>query len=286
MKNQINELADNGYKITINRNIIAQKVAKMSEEIKDQIKNELKGKMCSIVMDVCKKRTFAVLGVSSFVNIDGVTTARSLGLIHLTERHRGPYMADQIEDLLKEYDVPLKNVYTAKADKASNMDNTVRHLAIYATGEHPEPAEVNLDEQYDDQSQEMLHFDSDDEMDLDYENLIEIENELYNDERYEELIDELTTELLRRNNFLSLINQVDCCSHKVQLAVNRSIDNSNAKPTIDAVRDMAKLLRTTVVNIEFRKLQPNCILPPLNVETRWNSDYLLVRLAFYDLFDC
>lgn len=282
MQNQLNELASNGFRITINRKMIAPKVAETSNAIRNQIRNELKGKLFSIVFDVCKKRTFAVLGVSAFFMIDGKTIARSLGMVHLTERHRGPYLANVIEKLLDEYDALLKQVYTATTDKAANMDNTIRHLTLNANdgiNEHiDETEDMDSNNEYNYEFDESFDALSNEEMAM--ENQIELENELNNDSRYEDLVKELTSELRRRNNFLSLINQVDCCAHKIQLAVHSAIDKSNAKPTICAVREMTKLLRTTVVNIQFRKLAPKCVLPPLCVETRWNSDFMMVIIVY------
>lgn len=282
MKNQINELSAKGYKMTINRKMIGQEVSRASEAVRKHVQSELKDKICSIVFDICKKRTFAVLGVSAFIKIDGKTIARSLGMIQLTKRHRGPYLANVIEDLLKEYNVFLKQVYSATTDKARNMDNTVRHLNIYANiinNENNDEVEdiISINE-CDDQFDDSINSESDDEMTMGIENRIELENELNSDDRYVNLIEDMTNELRRRGNFLSLITQVDCCAHKIQLAVNSAIDKSNARSTIFAVREMTKLLRTTVVNIEFRKLAPQCILPPLCVETRWNSDFIMVKI--------
>lgn len=205
--------------------------------------------------------------------VDDNVLARSLGVIKLKERHRGPYLANLIEDMLETYNVSLKQVHTATTDLAKNMFNTARHLALHAyngtDGDNVSPYSdflLGSDEEIEESDSERMEL----------ENEIELQNELNNDDRFTDLIGELTNDLKRRNNFLSLINHVNCCAHGTQLSVNDAINRSDAKEVILEVREMTKDLRKTVVNVEFRKLAPNCILPPKHVDTRWNSDYEMV----------
>lgn len=282
LKKPLDDLAKNGFKVTINRHMIVEKVQKICGAIKEKIKSEFKDKLFSIMFDICKKKTFAVLGVSAVTMKDGDPIVRSLGMIHLTERHRGPYLADVVETLLNEYSTSLKQVISATTDKAKNMNNTVRHLGVNARNEQRGDDNIEQNGNAEEYGEYLDDFpyssdDASDDENLADENFIELANELNNDGRYIEIVKELTNELYRRNNFLSLIHQVDCCSHKVQLAVNGAVQQSNAIFIIDQVREMTKLLRTTVVNVKFRKLAPDCVLPPQHVETRWNSDFEMVN---------
>lgn len=274
----LKELEQNGYKVTINRHMIAQKISEVSQKVQSQIGAELKSKMISIMFDVCTKRTFSVLGVSATTMINDAVIGRSLGMIQLKERHRGPYLADVVENLLKEYEISLRQIYSGTADKATNMDNTVRNISLRACNEleqNQNPLEQsnggNDEEVYESASE------GDDEMCMDLENQIELHNELNNENRYVELVNDMTQHLSRRANFLSPVQKIHCCAHTTQLAVNSALNQSEAKEIVSTVREMMKMLRTTVVNIEFRKIAPNCILPRLHVETRWNSDYEMVR---------
>lgn len=56
MKKQLDELADNGLRLRVDRINIGEKAAEASDEIRAQIKNELKDKVFSIVIDICKKK--------------------------------------------------------------------------------------------------------------------------------------------------------------------------------------------------------------------------------------
>lgn len=273
LSDQINELEIHGHKVTINRHMIGRKVEEMADKVREQISGELKGKMLSLMFDICTKITFPVLGVSTTFMVDDTVFARSLGVIKLKERHKGPYLANVIEELLETYGVSLKQVHTVTTDMAKNMFNTARHLALHAyNGTNRDDLSPDIESVMD--SNEDSNGSDDDRMEL--ENEIELQNELDNDDRFADLIGDLTTDLKRRNNFLSLINHINCCAHGSQLAVNEAINRSDAREVISEVREMTKDLRKTVVNIEFRKLEPNCILPPKYVETRWNSDYEMV----------
>lgn len=201
-------------------------------------------------------------------------------MIELTDRHKGPYLATVVENLLTTYGISLKQIHTATTDGAKNMANTVRHMTLNANVEG-ERNEHQSHSGSDAESDEAIYSDGamtnesdDDRMEL--ENEIELNNELNNDERYVELVTEMTGNLRDRNNLLSLINHVKCCTHATQLPVNKALDGSEAKEVVLDVRDMVKALRTEIINIEFRKLAPGCILPRAYVETRWNSDYLMV----------
>lgn len=169
------------------------------------------------------------------------------------------------------------------------MANTVRHMGLNANIE--EDDEQKSPSESDTESDEAIYSDGsmtnesdDDRMEL--ENEIELNSELNNDERYVQLVTEMAENLRIRNNFLSMINHVKCCTHGTQLPVNRALDASEAREVVVCVREMVKTLRTEVVNIEFRKLAPNCILPRLYVDTRWNSDYLMVCFSHQILFMC
>lgn len=82
------------------------------------------------------------------------------------------------------------------------------------------------------------------------------------------------------------VNSVNCAAHTVQLAVKNAlsklkIEHSNL---IKLAREVAKFLRKEGTRNEARKHHLKLILPPLDIETRWSSTYMLVnnvQLIFY-----
>lgn len=277
LKKQIEELEKNGHKLTLNRHMIVEKVKEISKSIKKRISDELKGKLFSIMFDVCTKRTLSVLGISVTFMQNDTVVARSLGTVQLKERHRGPYMAAVVENTLQDFGASTAQVISATADQASNMDNTTRHLSIRACSEKTNGNSSN------DENESAYDSDSDNEAQMELENEIELLNEINNEDRYIELVTEMAESLLRKNNLLSMVHKVHCCAHTVQLAVKDAIKKSNALPILEDVREMMKNLRSTVVNVKFRKLAPNCVLPPMYIDIRWNSDFQMVFFSFFNI---
>lgn len=269
LKKQLEELDNNGYKVTLNRHTIVDKIKQISEAIRKRISEELREKLFGIMFDVCTKRTYSVLGISATFMQNDEVIARSLGTVQLKERHRGPYMSNVIDETLQKFDATVKQIISATADQAANMNNTARHLAIRACNQIS--GEISTDEESN--SSESA---SDDEG-MELENQIELQNELNNDNRYIELVTEMANDILRKNNLLSLVPKLHCCAHTTQLAVKTAIrESEETNRILELVREMMKCLRTTVVNVKFRKLAPHCILPRQYIDIRWNSDYLMV----------
>lgn len=79
LKRQNQDLAENGYKTTTNQQMITKKVAEFADIIRAEIALEVKGKMLSIMFDICTKLTLAVIGVSITFMANDEVIARSLG---------------------------------------------------------------------------------------------------------------------------------------------------------------------------------------------------------------
>lgn len=270
LKKQIQDLEQNGYKLSLNRHTIVTKIKEVSGLIRNQISTELKGKLLSIIFDVCTKRTFSVLGISVAFMQNDVVVARSLGTVQLKERHRGSYLALVIDNTLQLYGASSNQIVSATADQASNMNNTTRHLNIHLNTETTEEISSG------DENESVYDSDGDNDYQMEFENQIELQNELNNDDRYIELVTDMAQDLLRKNSLLSDIPKVHCCVHTVQLGVKEGIQKSDSLGIIEKVREMTVNLRNTVVNVEFRKLAPDCVLPPMYIDIRWNSDFIMV----------
>lgn len=271
LKKQLDELEKSGFKMSLDRHTIVDKIKELSDKIRNRISTELMGKLFSIMFDVCTKRTFSVLGITSTFMENGSVIARSMGTVQLKERHRGPYMSNVIDETLQKYGLKVNQIISATADQASNMDNTARHLAIRATNETSEG--ISSDE--DDNSSE--NGSESDEARMELVNRIELQIELNNDDRYIDLVTEMVHDIQRKNNLLSMVPKQHCCAHTVQLGIKRAIRESDETSHIlEIVREMMKSLRTTVINVKFRKLAPHVILPKQYIDIRWNSDYQMV----------
>lgn len=271
IQSQLDELAIRGHDITINRSLIVDDIEKTSNSVREHIKNELKlVPLLSLSMDIATKSTLSVLGISASFSRDDVVISRALGIIQLTKRHTGDNIAELVQKILDSFDVPMRKVYTVTTDNGANMVKTTRSMNDMANS-------LNTDENDNDRNQQNTETDSDvesDSPDSDME-----ENEARND-RFSEILREFTHNLTIQNDYIALITEIRCCAHSLQLAIHDALERSNARRVLTRAREMCKSLRNQVINTEFRRISPSTILPPLDVITRWCSEFIMVRFSF------
>lgn len=274
IKPRLAALRAEGQNALINRHKIVDDVAKESDLIREYISNEVKGKTVSIMFDVCTIATLSMLGVEAVFMKECEAKCRSLGPIIIQERHTAVQLANMLYDVLKRYGISLTNVFSITSDTAKNAIATSRVLNLVAS----EKDDGTLDDTILDMNPE----DDDEYFGIDEQNEAELQKVIENMAAHDQLVKEMTENITSTNKSLVLINQVNCCTHVTQLAINGAIDESNSLEIIKEVHQMCVLIRTQVVMIELRKLNKQIILPPLDNDTRWNSKYLLVSVQNID----
>lgn len=262
----LEKLAAYGHNVTINRPVIAREIASTSATIQQIIQAELKGRMFSVMFDIATKSTISMLGISVSFMLEDTVVCRSLGVIQMTERHTGENIAAAIQNIFSKFDVTLSQLYAVTTDNGSNMLSSTRALNDTAN--------------FDDQSF-YAQIDSDDDDPMEASANTTINN---NTQRYIEMINQLTQSHTLQNDFLAAIPEVRCCAHTLQLIVSDALTRSNFRAIINRTRAMCKTLRSQVINIEFRKLAPKSIIPPLDCPTRWSSEFIMVIIILFG--DC
>lgn len=261
MKPRLQNVRSGGHMLNINRHSIVEEVARESDLVRDYIKKEMKGKIISIMFDVCTIATLSMLGVNSVFMKNDETVCRSLGTIEIKERHTAVQLANMLYDILSQFDVLLPNVFTMTSDTAKNATATSSVLNLIGSSEND-----NVDENLFDETN----------FGMDIENEAELQKVIDNVAAHTELVSEMARSVGSKNDQIVLINQVNCGTHVFQLSVNGSLCESTSKATITKVHDICILLRTQVVMIELRKLDKNIIVPPLKNNNRWNTDFIMV----------
>lgn len=274
MKPRLQSVRTEGYVLNINRHTIVKEVAKESNLVRDYIKKEMKGKIISIMFDVCTIATLSMLGVNAVFMKSDEVVCRSLGTIQITERHTAVQLANMLYEILAEYDVILPNVFTLTTDTAKNATATSRVLNLIGSNKIDD-SDSNVEDNMFDESN----------FGIDIENEAELQKVIENVAAHTELVSEMAQNVAYRNDQIVLINQINCGTHVFQLAVNGALNESNSKATIEKVHGMCILLRTQVVMIEIRKLDENIIVPPLKNTTRWNTDFIMVCIKKCDHCD-
>lgn len=260
----LDNLAKYGQIVTINRAEIVQQIAIVSNEVRNHIKSELQNRFVSVMLDITTKSTLSVLGVNvSFIEND-VVIIRSLGVINMTERHTGENIALVVQELFSVFDLPITNIFAITTDNGANMVKCTR--VINEIIGQCDAADNNYEEI------ETDPLDCDDD-----------EQEVNTSTRFSEIINNMTQNLQLQNDYMAVIPEVRCCAHTLQLAIADAIRKSNASAVISKINRMCKALRNQVINIEFRKLAPHSTIPPLDVVTRWCSQYIMVFINIFSL---
>lgn len=273
IKSRLQSIRTAGHSVFINRYEIVKQVAAESQLIKERIAKELKGKTISLMFDVCTIATLSMLGVHAVFMEGEEAIVRSLGTIQIEKRHTSVNLADMVFDILAKFNVTLPQVLSITTDTAKNAIATSEVLNLVVNNNDKSDGDSIADDSIFD-----VDPDDDGELDfgLDIENELELQKVIDNLATQTKLVEEMASNIAVQSTSIEVINQINCGTHVLQLAINAAIDESTSKDTIAMVHDMCILLRTQVVMIEVRKLKCKVILPPLDNATRWNSKYTMV----------
>lgn len=275
VKSRLQKIQSEGYSVSINRLEVVKQVEAESNLIREYMKRELRGRIVSLMFDVCTVAALSMLGVNVTFMKDANVVCWSLGTIQINERHTAVNLGDQLYDILREYDLPLINVFTITTDTAKNAIATSNVLDLVAN---------SADNSEDIAEDSIFDIDPDGfEFGADIENQIELQKIIENTAAHTKLVNEMAESVRSKITTIRLINQVNCGAHVFQLSVNDSLEESDSKYVIQRVHDMCKLMRSQFVMIYIRKLGCDVILPPLDNVTRWNSKFLMVGIPVFIL---
>lgn len=265
---RLNTLKSSGYKLTLNRWNVVDEMNKVSKHIEDRLKAELKGKIIHLMLDIATNGTLSMLGVNASFSNEYEIKCPSLGIVKISERHNAVNLAELLYDeILSKYDVPLDYVFTMTTDNGKNVVNTATVLDMVANS-----CDTHVNPLYDETNQDV---------DANEAELLNLLNN--NGIDYTAILNDIVEDVVQANDKIVLINQINCSTHTLQLAINDCMKESNAVAVLDEAKEICISLRLQIVQIEFNKLEGNKILPPLENSTRWNSRYLMVHSLLYKM---
>ncbi|XP_073841362.1 uncharacterized protein [Musca autumnalis] len=105
-----------------------ERIIAFSKNIKTEISNDLKGILFSLKMDVATRLDLSMLGINVQYIKHGKIVVKTLAIKELRSSHTSEYLKTVILDVLKEFDVDIRNILTITTDNGSNMLKTVRIL--------------------------------------------------------------------------------------------------------------------------------------------------------------
>lgn len=276
---------------------IKEKVREVGKKIKQEIAEEVKGKVISVLADTATRNGRAIFGMNIQYKLNGVLKVVTLGMRELKRSHTMEYLSDVACEILAEYQIDLRQALSITTDNGSNMLAMARDMENKLFGD-PESddyndceslqpnvehyngnrvstwvSNLNPDEIDDEIAQIVQEFTDDDALDI----------LLDEGPNYEALLEHLVEDLrIRSGNHHIFMQSIRCAAHTLQLAVRDALkllgdDDINS---ISLCRLVAKFLRLQSTKNEMRRINLHSKIPALDVKTRWSSTYMMVSDAF------
>lgn len=260
-------LRTKGVELVINQRSIKIHIKARKEEINKVIKTETKKKMVSMMIDIATRYNRSVLGVSISYIHDGQICVRTIGLHVLKASHTGKYIRDLLKQILLNYDISLAQVASITSDNGKNMIKAIALLDAYYQTQKT-TSNQNPSNHIPESTNEMTGGDDDDDDEDEYH----IDADIFDDEYYRDLLEEVRTQFEGSSDF---IQSVSCGAHCIHLVVSHAIEKSpETTRIIEECRTLAKLLRKPTYRTKLKAADFNMAL--LDVTTRWNSIYSMV----------
>lgn len=247
---QLNYLAQNGCPLTVNSRNIKPYIEQFADAVREKMKTELSNRLLSVTADIATKNHRAVLGINVQYYSEGQIILRTIGMIEMHLRHTGENIKDLITQLLDSYNISMDQIHSYTTDNAAN---------IAASGDWLNEAAKEYNEE------------------------LNIEDFEFNQE-FAEIFKNLSDSLGRDFAGIQLpsITGIGCAAHILQLIIHEALKDTCEQAIINNVRDVMKELRNQVNMIEIEARGAK--LPILDVLTRWNSIYLMVRIGIIQFF--
>lgn len=206
----------------------------IAQKVQDTIKNEVKNRPLSILLDIGTRQKRSFLGISVQFITNSAVQIRSIGVIELTKRHTAINLTEFVKACLKKYDIKKRQVISITTDNGPNVLKLVRDLRDFLNDELASRTQVSV-ELFSDNST------SDADVDRDIATVLSLP-EITNDEaldlifdedeldadslpEHETLLNVVVDELMTDDYFGNTFNMtgVNCAAYTVQLAIKDAL---------------------------------------------------------------
>lgn len=266
-----------------------------AQKIRDIIRDEVKGRSLSLMVDAVTKHHRSILGVSLQYAANGDLKIRSIGMIEIKKKHTGKYLADLIINRLQELGINLTQIITITTDNGANILKMIRDIDGILQVEIDKAKQTMVDERSGKttETNSMLHGsvedDGNDDAAID-ELLAQSVGMIDDDDAIDIVIDEANNQTLLRAmtiemeksgaDFVFDITGINCTAHTLQLAVKDALGNlhKSSKNVIELCRIVCKMIRLQSTSNDMEELGIAYKKPHIENETRWGSMFLMVYL--------
>lgn len=264
---------------------IKNKVLETAKQIKALIRSETQRKIISIMLDSATRNGRSIYGISVQYMENSVIKVVPIAMRELKQSHTAVYLTNILLEILAEYNIELNQAISITTDNGSNMlamvkevehillemQNTQLENQLFINEIEISHEEENIDDDIEQFLKESTTADDDNALDEVFDNM----------DIYEDLFEKLVSDLsCQKGNHSLLVTSIKCAAHTIQLMVKDALKllPKEIQNIIDLCRVVAKFFRLQSTKNEMREEGLKSILPGLDVQTRWSSTYLMVKL--------
>lgn len=130
-------LKDSGFGDGLGENnqAVYEHIKYLSLEIINEIKQEVKSRLVSVMVDTATLRRRSIMGISLQFSLNSAIAIRSISMIHLTSSHTAQHMADKLMERLQFFGISLSQVISITADNASNVQAMINCMNAMPDGD-------------------------------------------------------------------------------------------------------------------------------------------------------
>lgn len=258
---------------------VKKSIENTATKVKSQIQQEAAGRLVSLMMDGGTRNDQSFLSIDARFVSNGKIIERCLGLKKLEEKHTAKYLTKVALKCANSCGIEDCQICTVTTDNARNITGSIDHInpSVSITCDDDtiicnDVQLTSLKDQY-----ELMNLDE-----SEFEAIVQqlrdeeaLEDALDDNFVYEQLFQDAVGQV---PNHLNITQGIRCAAHTEQLVVRDAIGKSNVQSIIIVCKEVAKLIRIPKYEREISQANLKLIKPRLNCKTRWDSDYLMVKI--------
>lgn len=279
-----------------------------ANQVRDAIKDAVKYQPLSIQIDIGTRLGCSILAIDAQFYANKNFNLVNIGMIELKKSHTSQNLSVVYRDCLKKYEISKQQVMSISGDNGRNVQKFIEIEKVDAQSQvarrlhFDTPANLNapnvrnaavIDQEIENvlNSEEM----SDDD---DVANILQIFEECgidYNEENgYDQLLNDTITAITKEHGQeLFNMSGISCAAHTLQLLVKDGIKELK-KETSNIISLSRRIIKALKLNstkqiiesaiqaasteLITSQLQLTLKVPSLDIETRWGSSFVMVRL--------
>lgn len=298
IRNKLKKLQEANLGINFsNRNLfeVKEHLSVMAEKVRAKIKDEVRERVMSLMVDIVTKNKRSILGISVQYIINGKLKIRSLGMIELKARHTGKYLAELAIARLQIFGIDKRQILTITTDNGKNVLKMIRDIndtfptfnstgdetidtlneALIAAMNH---TDHNESERVDDEAEWV---------DGEIERVLNNANQTTEEEALQiwaesalhegEILQSMSSEFSDENQMWDTTG-VNCSAHTLQLAVKESIKamSKTNQNVLKLGREIVKFLALESTRHDTKEQGMSYTRPQIDCTTRWGSTCMMV----------